>query len=67
MGGSREPTIVLKPGDVKLVIRAEPGHEAPAIVRLRQAFKLLLRRYGLRILEAVEVTANDLEKEESKR
>lgn len=53
----------LKPGDVKLVVRCVPGHPAPAIVRLRQAFKLLLRAFGLRIIRAEEVPAEKKEGE----
>lgn len=56
----------LKPGDVKLVLRAEKGNPTPAIVRLRQAFKLLLRKFGLRVVWCAEVPAEAPKGEEAK-
>lgn len=38
-------------------LRAEPGHTAPAIVRLRRALKTLLRSFGLRALQVQEAPA----------
>lgn len=49
-----------KPADsrrFRLIVRGEPGWDGPLIVRLRRAFKALLRQHGVRICEAVELPA----------
>jgi hypothetical protein len=39
----------------QLTIEAAPGWSAPAIVRLRKALKAMLRGYGLRCVDLIEV------------
>jgi hypothetical protein len=46
-----------------LQLRPEPGHAAPPDVRLRRALKVLLRGFGLRVVEIREVEAGDEAKE----
>src|SRR5580698_10228948 len=38
-----------------LKLRGEPGHSAPADVRLRRCLKYLLRGFGLRVIEISEI------------
>jgi hypothetical protein len=48
-----------------ITLRAEPGFDVPAVVRLRKFLKEALRGWGLRCVEAREVGGDDVQQDGS--